>query len=184
MEEKIKEIAARVKELRELSDIGVEDMAAFLKVPVETYEKYEEAREDIPASIMFEIAQKFKVDMSVLLTGKEPHMNVFTVTRKGEGVCVERRSDYKYQNLAANFKHKKAELFVVTVEPKPGETELHKNAHPGQEFNYLLEGELVVYIHDNEVVLKEGDCIFFDSTCEHAMRARGDKPARFLAVIL
>jgi len=184
MQEKIREIADRVRELRDLSDISIEDMAGFLKISPELYIQYEQARQDIPASILFEIAARLKVDMSVLLTGKDPHMNVFAVTRKGEGVEVERRSDYKYQNLAANFIHKKAEIFVVTVEPKPEEEDLHKNAHPGQEFNYLLEGELTVYIHDNEITLKEGDCIFFDSNYEHAMRASGDKPAKFLAIIL
>ncbi len=75
MQEKIKEIASRVRELRELSEISVEKMAEYLQVSKEIYEKYENGTEDIPASILFEIAHRLQVDMATLLTGGEepPH---------------------------------------------------------------------------------------------------------------
>ena len=184
MQEKIKEIAARVHELRELSEISVEKMAESLQVSNETYQNYESGAEDIPASILFEIAHKLQVDMATLLTGEEPRMNIFTVTRNEKGVSVERRKQYRYQNLAEKFIHKKAEFFIVTVEPKPEGTKPGTNSHPGQEFNYVLEGSLKVYIHHNEITLNEGDSIYFDSSYEHAMEALGGKSAKFLAVIM
>ncbi|MDQ1276724.1 MAG: hypothetical protein QG610_2302, partial [Euryarchaeota archaeon] len=82
------------------------------------------------------------------------------------------------------FIHKKAEFFIVTVEPKPEGAKPDTNAHPGQEFNYVLEGSLKVYIHNNEIVLNEGDSIYFDSNYQHAMKAMNGKPAKFLAVIM
>lgn len=184
MQEKIKEIASRVRELRELSEMSVEKMAEYLQVSEEIYKKYEDGTEDIPASILFEIAHRLQVDMSTLLTGEEPRMNIFTLTRNGKGVNVERRKQYKYQNLAEKFIHKKAEFFIVTVEPKPEGVKPDTNAHPGQEFNYVLEGSLKVYIHNNEIVLNEGDSIYFDSNYQHAMKAMNGKPAKFLAVIM
>jgi quercetin dioxygenase-like cupin family protein len=184
MQEKIKEIAARVREMREISEIPVKEMAEYLQVSEETYQNFESGNEDIPASILFEIAHKLHVDMATLLTGEEPRMNIFTVTRSGKGVNVERRKQYKYQNLAEKFIHKKAEFFVVSVEPKPYESKPETNSHPGQEFNYVLEGSLKVYIHNNEIILNEGDSIYFDSNYEHAMEALGGETARFLAVIL
>ncbi|MDY0387484.1 MAG: cupin domain-containing protein [Methanolobus sp.] len=184
MQEKIKEIAARVKELRDILDISVGEMAEKLTIPVETYVRYENAEEDIPASILFEIAQNLDIDLSVLLTGDDPRMHVFSVTRKDKGVSVERRKDYKYQSIAANFSHKKAEPFIVKVDPKPEGAAISTNSHPGQEFNYVLEGTLKVNIHHNEIILEEGDSIFFDSNYAHGMQAIGGKPAKFLAVIL
>jgi quercetin dioxygenase-like cupin family protein len=184
MQEKIKEIADRVRELRELSEVPVKEMAEYLQVSDEIYQKYESGIEDIPASILFEIAHKLHIDMATLLTGEEPRMNIFTVTRDGKGVSVERRKQYGYQNLAEKFIHKKAEFFIVSVEPKPQETKPETNSHPGQEFNYVLGGTLKVYIHNNEIVLKEGDSIYFDSNYEHAMEALEGKPAKFLAIIL
>ena len=182
MQEKIIEIANRIKELREVSDILPEDMASQLDISVDAYLKFENADADIPASMLLEIANIFKVDMSLLLTGEAPRMNVFTVTREGKGVSVERRSQYKYQALAEKFIHKKVEPFVVTVAPKDEEPTLH--SHPGQEFNYILEGSLKIYIHNNEIVLNAGDSIYFDSDYPHGMKALDDKPAKFVAVIL
>lgn len=184
MQEKIQEIAARVRELREISEVSPLDMAAFLKVPPEKYNAYESGEEDIPASILFEIAHRLGVDMAVLLTGENPRMHVFSVTRKGHGVSVERRKQYKYQNLAANFCGKKIEPFIVTVEPRTGGGDVTKHSHPGQEFNLILEGTIKYYIHNREVVLEEGDSIYFDSGYDHAMEVVGQSPARFLAVII
>lgn len=183
MKEKISEIALRIKELRELSDINAQDMANFIEIPLETYQEYENGKTDIPASILFEIAHKLEVDMGLLLTGEETRMHIFSVTRKGKGVEVERRKQYKYENLAEKFIHKKAEPFIVTVQPKDGDKP-STNTHPGQEFNYILEGVLKIYIHDNEIILNEGDSIFFDSSYEHAMEALGNKPARFMAIVM
>ncbi|WP_462273032.1 helix-turn-helix domain-containing protein [Methanohalophilus sp.] len=182
MQEKIKEISSRVKELRGLSGISAEEIASSLDIALEEYNKYESGELDIPASILFEIAQLLKVDMTVLLTGVDPKMHIFTITRKGEGVSVERRKQYQYEGLAPNFIHKKAEPFVVTVEPQSNQ-ESTPNSHPGQEFDYVLEGSLKVIIHDNEIILNEGDSIYFDSNYNHSMQAVGDKTAKFLAII-
>ncbi|MDD4735992.1 MAG: XRE family transcriptional regulator [Kiritimatiellae bacterium] len=184
MQEKIKKIASRIREMRELSDLRVEEVAARLGISTADYNHYESGEADIPASILLELASIFNVDMGLLLTGEEPRMHFYSVTRRDKGVCVERRKAYRYQNLASNFIHAKAEPFLVTVDPKPAGDTPTKNAHPGQEFNYLLEGRLRLYIRDQEIDLEHGDSIYFDSSCPHAMCALDNKPARFLAIIL
>jgi transcriptional regulator with XRE-family HTH domain len=184
MQEKIKEVAERIKELRDILGIGIDDMADHLGVGRAKYLKYEKGEEDIPASVLYEISRKLGVEMSILLTGETPRMHYFTVTRKGKGVSVKRRRQYRYQNLAFNFINKKAEPFIVTVEPKTKNAPVETNSHPGQEFNLVLEGSLKLIIKDHEIVLNEGDSIFFDSSCDHAMVALENRPARFLAVIM
>lgn len=184
MQKKIKEMAERIKELRDILQINTDDMSSHLRISKEKYLKYENGEEDIPASILYEISRKLGVEMSVLLTGEVPKMHYFSVTRKGKGVSVERRKQYKYQSLASNFINKKAEPFIVTVEPRPEKAEVHTNSHPGQEFNYVLEGSFKLVIKDHEIILEEGDSIYFDSSCEHAMIALNNKPARFLAIIM
>jgi transcriptional regulator with XRE-family HTH domain len=184
MKEKMKEIAQRVSELREISEVGLNEMANYLNLAVDTYKGYEEGKNDIPASVLYEIAQKLNVDMGLLLTGEETRMHIFTVTRKGKGVRVERRKQYKYENLAEKFIHKKAEPFIVTVQPRNEKSKPSTNSHPGQEFNYVIKGSLKIYIHDNEIVLEKGDSIFFDSSYKHAMEALNGEKAKFLAIIL
>jgi transcriptional regulator with XRE-family HTH domain len=183
MKETLEEIGARLRELRELSKVSIEEMAGYLKVPADRYSCYEEGKLDIPASVLIEAARKLDVDMGLLLTGQEPKMNIFTITRKGEGVDVERRKEYRYQSLAGKFMHKKAEPFIVTVEPRKNRTS-SVYSHAGQEFDYVLEGMLKINIRDQEVVLNEGDSIFFDSSYGHVLEALNDKPAKLLTVVM
>ena len=98
-------------------------------------------------------------------------------------MIVERRRAYNYEAHAANFVNRKADPFVVIVEPKEDKTVAY-NSHPGQEFNYLLSGRLKFFIGDSEMVLEPGDSIYFDSGKPHAMLAMDGKAAKFLAIIL
>ncbi len=184
MQQRLKEIADRFKELRELSELPLEEMARQLNIAPDALRAFEEGTGDISASTLNEAAQILHVDLALLLTGEAPRMNVFTVTRAGKGVFVDRRKEYKYQSLAANFVGKKIEPFHVTVPPQPEDAEIHMNSHPGQEMDYMLEGTLKVVIHGNTVILNPGDCIYYDSSNPHGMAAIGDTPAKFIAIIM
>jgi len=177
-------VAARIRELREIHHLSVETLARELGVAKEEFLDYESGKADIPVSVLFKLAQRFGVELSSLLTGEEPKLRTYALTRKGKGVAVERRRDYKYQSLAYNFAHKKAEPFLVTVEPEPQEMPVNFNRHPGQEFNYVLEGTLKVILDGHELVLNEGDALFFDANLPHGMKAMDGRPARFLAIII
>lgn len=183
MQERLKQIADRIKGLREIAGVSAEVLANELSIPVQVYRDYESGAVDIPVSFLYKLAQRYKMELSAFLTGEEPRLHTYSLTRKGKGVSVERRRDYKYQNLAYNFLHKKAEPFLVTVEPDEG-APVNFNNHPGQEFDYVLEGTLKVILDGHEVVLNEGDSLFFDASVNHAMKALDGKPARFLAIIL
>ena len=69
MKERLDEIGSRLRELRDLNRVSPEEMAEHLKVPVETYNCYEDGKLDIPASILIGIARKLNVDTGLLLTG-------------------------------------------------------------------------------------------------------------------
>lgn len=183
MSEQIKQIANRIKDLREISGHTIETLAKELGISKEAYQEYESGNVDIPVSFLYELANKFNVELTAILTGEGPRLHTYSLVRKGKGVSVDRRKQYKYQSLAYNFVHKKAEPFLVTVEPEPDFSTVHFNSHPGQEFNYVLEGVLKIVINNHEVILNEGDSLFFDSSYNHGMQAMENKPAKFLAII-
>lgn len=184
MEEQLKQIAERIKGLRDIFGISAADLAQELNIPLGVYQDYESGTVDIPVGVLYRIAQRFNMELSVLLTGEEPRLHTYSLTRNGRGVSVERRKEYKYQNLAYNFVNKKAEPFLVTVAPEPEEVPVHLNSHPGQEFDYLLEGTLKIVLGGNEIILNEGDSVYYDSNVPHGMKALNGKPAKFLAIIL
>ena len=184
MSGQIRQIAERIKELREISGISIETLAREFGISAGTYADYESGNVDIPVSFLYEVANKFKVELTAILTGEGPRLHTYSLVRDGKGVGVERRKQYKYQSLAYNFAHKKSEPFLVSVEPEAEDTPVHYNSHPGQEFNYVLEGTLKIYIGDRELILNPGDSFYFDSGINHGMKALNGKPARFLAIIV
>jgi mannose-6-phosphate isomerase-like protein (cupin superfamily) len=184
MTEEMKQIAKRIKEIREISEISVETMAGNVAVPVDQYLYYESGNADIPVSFIFKIAQWYNIELTVLMGGNIPKLHIFGVVRNGKGLNLERRKQYKYENLAYNFIHKKAEPFMVTIDPDPEKEPTDFNSHPGQEFNYVIEGSMKIIIDNHEVVLNEGDSIYFDSGYKHIMKALNNKRVRFLAIVL
>lgn len=183
VQEDLMQIASRIKELREIHGVSMETLAREFAVDPALYRSYESGEADIPISILSRIANRFGVELTSLLTGEEPRLHTYCLTRKGEGVSVQRRKAYKYRSLAHNFVHKKAEPFLVTVEPGPDDAEVSYNSHPGQEFNYVLEGTLKVVLDGREIIMGEGDSLFFDANVNHGMQAVNGKTAKFLAVI-
>jgi len=184
MQEQLKQIAERIKGLREIMGVSRQTIAQELGIPENVYQEYELGNTDIPVGILYKLAHRYNVELTAFLTGTEPRLHTYSLTRKDHGVSVERRRDYKYQSLANNFIHKKAEPFLVVVEPEAEDTPIHFNNHPGQEFDYVLEGTLQVVLDGHEVILNEGDSLFYDSGVNHGMKALNNKPAKFLAVIM
>lgn len=182
MSEQIKQIAQRIRELREISNFSVEELAKEFHITAEQYEQYESGNVDIPVSFLYAVANKFNVELTAILTGEDPKLHIYSLVRKGKGLKVERRKDYDYQNLAYNFVNKKAEPFLVTVQPE--NKKINFNTHVGQEFNYVIEGTLKIVIDKHEFILNEGDSLYFDSSYPHGMQALDGKPAKFLAVII
>ncbi len=181
---KVEQIAERIRELRGIAGISLESLAKGIGVPPETCRDYESGKVDIPVGVLYEVAGFFKIDLTEILTGEAPRLHKYSVVRKGRGIEVERRAPYRYQSLAYNFLHKKAEPFLVEAWPQPEGAAVPMNSHPGQELDYVLEGRLLVVIDGHEIELEEGDCVFFDSGAQHGMKALGGSAARFLAIIL
>ena len=182
MNDDIKMIAERLKGLRDVMNVSLNEASETCGITAEEYKKYEEGMIDIPVSVLHSMAKKYDFDLATLISGDEPHMKSYSLTRKGRGVSVERREDYKYQSLAQGFIHRKAEPFLVTVEPDDNR-EIHFNNHSGQEFNYIIEGKLQIVYDGREMVLEEGDSLYFDASKPHGMKALGGKSVKFLAII-
>ena len=182
MNEQIKQIAERLRGLRDVLDLTAADVAADCGVSLEEYQQAESGTSDISVSMLQTIARRYNMSLDVLMFGEEPKMSSYFLTRAGKGVSVERTRAYKYESLASGFRDRKSDPFIVTV--APSDAPMHLNTHSGQEFNYVLEGRLLLSINGKELTLNPGDSLYFDSTQPHGMKALDGKPVRFLAIIL
>jgi quercetin dioxygenase-like cupin family protein len=179
----IRDITSRVKILREIEDISAENLACELGFEPAEYLTWESGEKDFPVGVLVEIAARFKVDLSELISGSSSNLKTYCVTRAGEAQEVSRRPMYGYWNLAYNFHNKKAEPFLVEASPETEKKPVALNTHPGQEFDYVLEGRLFISISGHNIELGPGDCVYYNSGEPHGMKAIGGKPVRFLAFV-
>jgi mannose-6-phosphate isomerase-like protein (cupin superfamily) len=180
MNENPAEIPGRIKELREIMEISAMDMAADIKVPLDTYSKYESGEQDIPINALYRIAAKLGTNATVLMTGEDPRMKSAAVCRRGKGIHVERYPGYEFSSLAYNFKGRTMEpLLVLLDSSRPPAAQV---SHSGQEFNYVVEGRMKVTVGGAEYDLLAGDSIYFDATLPHGQSAV-DGSAQFITII-
>lgn len=184
MNQQIRQIADRLKGLRDALDIESSEMAEICGIPHSDYLAVESGEVDIPVSLLHRISQYYKIELSILMFGNEAHMNSYFLTRAGKGPAVERSQAYKYQALASGFMNRKVTPFLVTVEPNDPEKPITLNTHPGQEFNMVTKGRMALHIHGKDLILEPGDSIYFDSTLPHGMKALDGEQVQFLAVII
>lgn len=180
MNNQVLEVARRIRELREIMELPAASVAEGLGITEEEYLSYEDGRLDIPISVIYGVAGVLGVDSTVLLTGEAPRMNSYTITRRGKGISIERYKEYSFSSLAYNFIGRDMDPMIVDLLPKDAPPELVM--HSGQEFNYVLSGDVTVIIGGHKHVLHEGDSIYFDPSVPHGQMAESG-PARFLTVI-
>ena len=155
-EENLKDLGERLQGLREACDVSRHTMAEELGVDIDTYRGWEETGEDIPISAIYHMARKFNVDLTEILTGTAPKLDTYHLVRRGETEEVERFPGYHYEDMASRY---------------------------GQEFNYVLEGSLILTFGDRDIQLNAGDSIYFNPTYPHGQRCNGDVPCKFITII-
>lgn len=182
MDEQIKLIAERLRGLRDVLELTSEDITRDCDISAEEYRLAETGDFDISVSMLQKIARRYGVALDALMFGEEPKMSAYFLTRAGKGISIERTKAYKYQSLASGFMNRNADPFIVTVEPN--DEPIHYNSHSGQEFNLVLEGRMMLSIEGKDLILNEGDSLYFNSKLPHGMKALDGKTVRFLAVIM
>ena len=141
---------------------------------------------DIPFTFIHKCALCFGVEISDLMEGTSAHLTSYTVTRKGAGQITAREEGIEIRNLATMFHKKIAEPYWVKYEysveqqSKP----IHLTTHKGQEFDFVLSGQLKVQVGTHTEILSEGDSIYYDSATPHGMIAVGGEDCVFCAVVL
>jgi len=185
MTEQLSEIGGRLEALRDIIDIPAEKMAEAMKLGVGEYIAYERGEKDFSFSFLQNAANILGVDVVDIISGESPKLTKCSLVRNGKGYDIMRRKAYDYKHLAFTFRNKKAEPFMVTVEPRNSTDEkLVLHSHEGQEFNFMVSGNMEFHLDNTVYELAEGDSLYFDAGIPHAMKAIGGAPAQFIAVVI
>jgi len=183
---KIKEMATRIKELREIEGISESTMSRLTDVSVEEYIACENGQHDLSFAFIYRCALAFNVDVTDIIEGVSPTLKSYTVTRSGKGQKIEQAHGMVYYNLAPDFKNRVAEpLYVNCVYNAEAEkSDIELTTHEGQEIDIVISGALKVQIGSHTEVLHAGDSIYYNSKSPHGMVAVEGTNCEFYAIVL
>ncbi len=182
MDTRLKDVAARIKELRQISGFTEAEMAAKTEITEEQYKILEQGETDFGFNFIYKCANVFGVEIKDLLEGSSPSLSMYTVTRKGEGLPIARKTGFFYYDLAPSFKDKIAEPFYVRV--SADEETMKFSRHEGQEIDIVISGRMMITIQDRTEILGPGDTIYYDSGEPHGIMALDGKDCELYAMVL
>ena len=90
--------------------------------------------------------------------------------------------NYHYQSLSHHLTEKLMSPFLVEIPPSQT-AEAPSSSHEGEEFLFVLSGQLEVSVLDEVHRLDPGDSIYFDSRLEHSLRASAATSVRLIACV-
>jgi quercetin dioxygenase-like cupin family protein len=175
----------RIRKAREMRGLTVKDLSGRAGIREEILVRVEANEVIPPLGELIKIGKAVEMRMGFFISpGAEQSM---TVVRREARPAISRygkkrseQSGYSYESLAPEKGNRFMEPFLVTLNPS-AEQEL--STHDGQEFIFVLEGEMKARVGRQEETLRPGDAIYYDSTHPHLVRCAGDKPTKILAVL-
>ena len=183
---KIQEMASRIRELREIQNLTVEQMAKKTDVTVEEYLSCEQGKSDLNFAFIYRCAMALSVNVTDIIEGYSPNLKSYSVTRAGLGQKVAQAHGMTYYNLAYAFQNRIAEpLYVRSIYDENAQNQdIELTTHEGQELDIVIEGNLMVQVGEHKEILGPGDTIYFDSDKPHGMIAVNGKDCVFYAIVL
>ena len=183
---KIQEMARRIRELREVTGLSVEEMAQRTNLSVEEYQQCEAGNRNLSIAFLYRCTLSFGVDMGDLLEGRSPKLRSYALTRKGEGQRIEEAHHMIGFNLAAGFRNRIALPLYMEISYRPGAEyeDIELVTHEGQECDIVIRGHMRIQIGEKTEVLHAGDCIYYDSSTPHGMIAVDGEDCAFYAIVL
>ena len=183
---KIREMASRIKELREIENISPETMALKTDVTVSEYISCENGEQDLNFAFLYRCALALGVDVTDIIEGHSPTLKSYTITKKGSGQEIANAHGMTYYNMAYAFQNRIAEpLYVKSIYDENAQMrDIELTTHEGQELDIVISGHLRVQIGEHSEILSAGDTAYYDSSTPHGMIAVGGEDCEFYAIVL
>ena len=181
------QLGQKIRKLRQERRLTLQDLADLTGLSKPLLSQIENDQVIPPLATLLKIAKGLRVGLNFFFED-EGDRRKYVLIREAEGVFSRRRpkSDatqgYRYRSLAPGIRHKQIEPFLVEFELKEWDDSCFYN-HEGEEFLYILEGELEFHYGEEIMLLQPGDSIFYDSAIPHGYLSIGEVRARAVAVI-
>ena len=179
---------ATLKNIRNNKGLTLSDVSELTGFPVSTLSKLENGRTELTVDKLLRITLALGVNVADLFRSasetreNSEHSCRRSITRSGEGETVSSQTG-DYTHLSSDLLSKQIKPIIGEIKARSIEEFGEFHRHSGEEFLYVLEGELLLYTDTyGPTHLKAGDAIQFDSMMGHAYVAKGDAPCRIMTV--
>ena len=177
------EIGKRIREFRLKKNFTLQELADKTGYSKGYLSKVEKSEKAPPVATLSVIARELGVSVSVIL-GEETKNDSICLVRQNERTLMAKTGEefgYAYEALANPYPNKHMEPFVLSY---PSDDALkHTFQHDGEEMLFVLQGQMRFKYRNNEFILDEGDCLYFDSSVAHTAEPIGDEPLKTLIVL-
>jgi len=172
-----KSFGAKIRQLREAKKISFEELAGKTGFSQRYLKEIENGEAIPPVSAVIQIAKALSIDSGSFLSADEE-----TSRKRRTESFYKRTQAYAYKTLTPEAEQKHMKAFLVTIDPRQ-DHRMVQYQHQGEEFVYVLKGQVEVMVGGHQSILKKGETLHFDSGITHKLRNLGDQDAKLLVVI-
>ena len=183
-------IGAKIRGLRETKNLSIEEIAERSGLTVEQIESIETDQNLPSLGPLIKIARALGVRLGTFMDDNDDLGPIVTRAADREkdssisfsNDATDARKHMEYHPLAQQKAGRHMEPFVIDINPEDS-PEFQLSAHEGEEFIYVMQGEVEIVYGKETYKLGEGDSIFYDSIVKHHVHGAPGKSAKILAVV-
>ena len=183
-------VGSKIKGIRESKNISIEEITERSGLSADQITSIEND-EDLPSlGPLIKIARALGVRLGTFLDDNEALGPVVTRAADRErnsaisfsNGATDTRRHMEYHPLAKQKTGRHMEPFIIDINPTE-KNDYQLSAHEGEEFIYVMEGEVELDYGKEKYTLTQGDSIFYDSIVKHHLHGVANKAAKILAVV-
>jgi quercetin dioxygenase-like cupin family protein len=173
-----KSFGAKMKQLRQTRQVSLETLTSKTGYAQRYLKEIEEGTIIPPVSAVIQIAKALSIDSGSFLSAEEQEKS----EKKRRESFLKRTQAYAYKTLTPDAQTRHMKAFLVTIDPHQ-DHKMVEYRHEGEEFVYVLKGDVEVIVGQNTHQVKKDETVHFDSGQTHKLRNLGGEEAQLLVVI-
>ena len=177
------QIGNTIRDFRAKQKLTLKELSRKTGLSTGYLSKVENAKKSPPVSTLLSIAKALEVNISEIF-GEMPQSGKISLVKKDHRPVKPQTGSsfgYAYHSLAHPVVNLNMAPYLLTLPLKPEKSIISQ--HEGEELLYVLEGTMKLFYGEEEFIVEEGDCVFFDSSIPHYGICQGNKEVKCLMVI-
>ncbi|MCG8635651.1 MAG: cupin domain-containing protein [Desulfobacterales bacterium] len=169
-------IGKRIRRARLDKKMSLDTMANETGLSKDFIKKIEGGEKRPSVGTLLQISRTLRLDSGFLLKEQEDTLE------ERSNAYTKRTDNYAYTPLTPGAENKHLKAFRIVVEAGTS----HEGVgfqHEGEEFAYVLSGEVEIQVGDHVNVLKAGESLHFNSGIKHDLRNAGPASAELIVVV-